>query len=527
MIESVLKQTYAHWEICIADASVENSGIRDALRTYSEQDNRIKVSLLKKNGGIASNSNNALTLATGDFIALLDHDDTLAPNALFEVVSVLNEKPETDLIYFDEDKLSANGKIRRNPWFKPDWSPELLLSVNYLMHSVIRRQLVTEAGGFISSTDGAQDWDLIFRCIERTENIEHIPMILYHWREMKGSVAADQFAKPWVFDRQLRAIETHLSRIGINGVEAKYRRPGMVHVRWPAFGAKVSIIIPTRDNVEYLRKCISSILKYTEYRNFEIIIVDNESEEVDTLAYYGVLDKFLNIRITSFVGEFNYSAANNFGAAIAVGEALLFLNDDVEILDPGWLEEMLCWIEREEIGIVGAKLLYPDGSIQHAGVIVGMQGHASHVFMGTGEHYSGPFGSVDWYRDYSAVTGACMMIRKDVFERAGRFDENYQLVFSDIELCVRVRKQGYRILYNPFVRIRHYEGQSRGKHIPTRDIELGYVHLQDLVETYDPYYNRNLTSASCIPTTITLEEIPRLQRLEEIVAHHTQNSQQQ
>lgn len=523
-IDSVLQQTYENWELCIADASIGNSEIRNLLRSYVEQDPRIKVKYLEQNDGISGNSNYGLELADGDFIAILDHDDTLAPNTLFEVVRELNENPETDLIYFDEDKLSADGQLRKNPWFKPDWSPELLLSANYLMHSVIRRQLVTDVGGFEPSLDGAQDWDLIFRCIERTENIIHIPKILYHWREIEGSAASNLLAKPWVFENQLRAVRAHLKRIGIEDGEAYFHSPGFVRVRWPVKDSKVSIIIPTRDRVELLRRCVTSIIEKTEYNNYEIVIVDNESGEEGTLRYLDKLEKYPNIRIIRFDGEFNFSAANNLGAEHATGEVLLFLNNDVEILENDWLEEMVRWAEREEVGIVGAKLLYPNGDIQHAGVIIGMQGHASHVFMGSLEKQTGPFGSVDWYRDYSAVTGACMMIREELFDRLGGFDEGYQLVFSDVELCKRIEGAGHRIIYNPFVRLRHHEGGSRGQHIPAEDIHLGYQHLKESVVTGDPYFNPNLSYSSRLPSLVQPGELTRIERLESIRAQYPAGS---
>jgi GT2 family glycosyltransferase/SAM-dependent methyltransferase len=526
MIESVLQQTYTQWDLCIADASAGNTGIRDLLREYCEQDPRIKVQFLDKNHGIAENSNRALKLAQGEFIALLDHDDTLAPNMLFEVVRQVNEDPEADLIYFDEDKLSSDGRFRKNPWFKPDWSPELLISANYLMHSVIRRELVTEVGRFNPAMDGAQDWDLILRCSERAKGIKHIPKILYHWREVEGSAASDFLAKAWVFENQLRAVEEHLDRIGIAEGEASFDSPGFLRVRWPVKGSNVSIIIPTRDRVDLLGKCISSIREKTNYKNYEIVIVDNGSEAKATLEYFNEMERHSNIRVIPFPDEFNYSRANNIGAEASEGDVFLFLNNDIEILESDWLEEMLRWAEREEIGVVGAKLLYPNGAVQHAGVILGMQGHASHVFMGSLEKQTGPFGSVDWYRNYSAVTGACMMIRREVFGEVGGFDESYQLVFSDVELCVRIRDKGYRILYNPFVRLCHYEGQSRGQIIPAEDIWRGYIHLKDLVDSGDIYFNRNLSYDSRIPSLRSISEISRLERLEAIVEHHSKNEYQ-
>jgi GT2 family glycosyltransferase len=516
-IESVISQTYDHWEMCIADASTEDPSVRDVLQGFSHRDSRIKVRYLKKNEGIAGNSNQALKQVEGDFIAILDHDDLLAPNALYEVVRALDDDPEMDIFYFDEDKLSSDGKIRRDPWFKPDWSPELFLSVNYLMHSVVRRELVERVGGFDTSMDGAQDWDLLLRCTEESDKIHHIPKVLYHWREIRGSAASDLLAKPWVFENQLSCVRNHLERSGIQGADAHFEFPGFLRITWPVRGSKVSIIIPSREQVEVLRRCIHTIQEHTTYDNYEILVVDNDSQEKDTHTFYRSLVDEADIRIIPFPGRFNFSAANNLGARKAGGEILLFLNNDIEVLAADWLEEMMRWAERPEIGVVGAKLLYPNGLIQHAGVIVGMQGHASHVYMGYMEKQTGPFGSVDWYRDYCAVTGACMMMRKDTFQQVGGFDEGYQLVFSDVELCLRVRENGYRIVYTPYARLRHYEGRSRGYHIPTSDMLRGYEHLRKLVETGDPYFNPNLSYSEQVPVIIRPDEEPRLDRLMRLV----------
>jgi GT2 family glycosyltransferase/SAM-dependent methyltransferase len=516
-IESVLAQTYDHWEMCIADASCGDHKLRTVLESYSRRDERIKIRFLESNEGIAGNSNRALELAEGEFIAIFDHDDRLAPNALFEVVQLLNEKRGLDIFYFDEDKLSSDGKERRDPWFKPDWSPELLLSANYLMHSVIRRILVEELQGFDKSMDGAQDWDLLLRCTEKTEKIAHIPKVLYHWRQLRGSAASDLLAKPWVFENQLRCVRAHLERMGIAEPEARFDNPGFLRVSWPVLDSKVSIIIPSKDKVDFLRRCIESIIEITSYSNYEIIVVDNNSREKGTLDYYQSLKNRSEIRVVPFPGEFNFSAAINLGAREAQGKLLLFLNNDIEIIESDWLEEMVRWAERPEIGIVGAKLLYPNGLIQHAGVIIGMQGHASHVFMGSMEKQTGPFGSVDWYRNYSAVTGACLMMRKDIFDQVGGFDEGYQLVFSDVELCLRVLKNGYRVLYTPYVRLWHYEGQSRGFHIPACDMLRGYEHMKEMVERGDLYYNENLSYGSQTPTIIQANEETRIDRLRRLV----------
>ena len=515
-VESVQNQTYDNWQLCLVDGGSEGTAIRQLLAELAEREPRVVVKFLDHNLGIAGNSNQAAQLASGEFLALLDHDDLLAPNALFEVVRLLNTDPAADLIYFDEDKLTEDGTTRLEPFFKPGWSPEMLLSANYLMHSVIRRRLFQELGGFAPNTDGAQDWDLMLRCTERTSAIAHIPKVLYHWRQAAGSTAGRQFAKPYVFERQQRCVAEHLQRQGIAGTTTRLDRQGVLRVLWPARGSIVSIIIPTKDKVELLRPCLDSLLELTAYRNFEVVLVDTGSREEQTRTYYAHLSTDPRVRIVDYPGKFNYSAANNFGAKHASGELLLFLNNDIEVLDADWLEELVRWAELPEIGVVGAKLLYPDGSIQHAGVIIGMEGHASHLFWGAREGYSGLFGSVEWYRDYLAVTGACMMMRRALFDEVGGFDEQYELAFSDVEICVRIASRQYRNLYTPFARLRHHEGGSRGQHIPANDLLRGYQHLRRFVEAGDPYFNPNLSYLSRLPMLARRGEESRGDRLRRV-----------
>ncbi len=512
-IASVLAQTYTNWELCLVDGGSANPQIRTLLDRAATQDTRIRVAYLMENLGIAGNSNAAAALATGEFFVFLDHDDTLAPNMLFEVASALNERPEADLIYFDEDKLSEFGGHRSEPFFKPDWSPELLLSANYLMHSVVRGELFVAVGGFATNADGAQDWDLALRCIERSTAIIHIPKILYHWRQLSGSTAATYEAKPYVFDNQLRIVAEHLQRQGIARAKARFASPGVLQVSWPTQNSRVSIIIPTKEKIALLRPCLDSLLQLTAYEHYEVILVDNGSQQAETLAYYAELRDDPRVRILDYAEPFNYSAANNFGAAQASGDLLLFLNNDIEILHPDWLEELVRWAERPDIGVVGTKLLYPDGRIQHAGVIIGMEGHASHVFWGVPEQYGGPFGSSEWYRDYMAVTGACMMMRRTLFDEVGRFDEEYTLAFSDIELCLRVVEAGYRNVYTPFARLRHHEGGSRGHYIPVDDMLRAYDHMYAVVAHGDPFFNQNLSYASRVPQRSRVDEQTREARL--------------
>ncbi len=516
-IESVLAQVYPNWELCLVDGG-DDPRVRALLQDYSQRDDRIRVSILGENLGISGNSNAALHMARGEFIAILDHDDVLASDMLFEVVRRLNEKPETDVIYFDEDKLSADGSRRKDPFFKPGWSPEMLLSANYLTHAVYRRALLEEVGPFDPQTDGAQDWDLALRVAERTGAVEHIPRILYHWRQIGGSTAGEFRAKDWVFETQKKTVLDHLARRGLPQAEAEFDRPGSLRLRWPHSGRRVSIIIPTKDKLDYLRRTLGSIFEMTRYPDYEIVLVDNQSEEAETYAYYEQLRSDVRVRFVDFDETFNYSRANNLGAAVASGDFLLFLNNDMEIIEPDWLDELVRWAELPDIGAVGTKLLFPDGRIQHAGVVLGMEGHASHVFYGAHEHHGGIFGSVDWYRNFMAVTGACALIPRQVFEQVGGFDEKYVLAFSDIEICLRIHQAGYRVVYTPFAPIRHFEGQSRGSHIPLEDIRTGVGDFLPWVRQGDPYFNPNLSHTFRMPALAAPTEADPVARLEKMAA---------
>jgi GT2 family glycosyltransferase len=499
-LESVLAQTYSHWELCLADGNSTDPQVKSTLEEFARKDSRIRVEYLESNLGISGNSNRALAMARGEFVALLDHDDLVAPDMLWEVVQTLNTTPQTDIVYFDEDHITADGSLRHLPLFKPHtWSPELLLSTNYLMHSVVRRALVEEMGRFDSAMDGTQDWDLLLRCSEHTDRIVHIPRVLYHWRQLPGSGASGT-RKPGAFERQLQCIQAHLQRQGITQPMACFPSPGILRVTWPTQGTKVSIIIPTKDKVKFLRKCLTSLLERTAYPDYEILLIDSGSRERETLDYYETLRQEPHVRLLDFPPPFNYSAANNFGAHHATGDLLLFLNNDIEILEPDWLEELVRWAERPEIGVVGTKLLYADGTIQHAGVVIGMEGLASHIFWDAPEHHCGLFGCLDWYRNYMAVTGACMLMRREVFEAVGGFDEEYILVFSDVKICLDALDKDYRNVYTPFACLCHYEGRSRADSLPLRDLKIAYSEMRDSVEAGDLYFNPNLSYALRLPT---------------------------
>jgi O-antigen biosynthesis protein len=492
-MDSVLQQTYDNWELCIADGS-EGTETTPYLSGLASQDSRIRYRKIT-NGGISRNSNAALELASGELVIFLDHDDTLAPFALFEVASLLSRSPEADLIYSDHDYLEHAGNRRMRPLFKPDWSPEIMFSANYITHlTAIRKSLVDAVGRFDPETDGAQDWDLFLKVAERTSRISHIPKVLYHWRIHAGSTALAGSAKPYAEGAQLRAINAHMRRIGMLA-EAEVAPGGLLHVRWNrSREALVSIIIPTRDKVEMLTRCIASLREKTAYHPYEIIIIDTGSEEAATWEYYKTLEASPNIRILSDAGRpFNYSRANNHGAREARGELLLFLNNDAEITNPAWLEELARWAAWTPIGIVGAKLLYPNGAIQHAGAVVGLGGFAGHPFAGCPAFTEGIYGSTGWYRNFLAVTGACMLMRREVFEELGGFDEEFLLCGSDVEIGFRAWKRGYRVMLNPFSELTHYEQQTRQSEQPPEDYLVSYKHYKPYLESGDPFWSPNLS----------------------------------
>lgn len=493
-IQSVLDQTYENWEFCIVDGNSENPDVKDIINRFSEGDPRFLVKYLQKNQGISGNSNIAISMATGDFILFLDHDDTLAPFALFEIVQALNRNDALDLLYSDKDLLSEDGTYRFDPLFKPDWSPEMLLSVNYLAHlCVIRRNALDTVGFLDPEIDGAQDWDLFLRVTEKTDKIYHIPKILYHWRNTGTSCATrGQDAKPYIANAQKKAIKKHLERCNRKG--NVYLLPqGWSHIQWDLTSKiLVSIIIPTK-NLNLLKNCLESLFSVTDYQNYEIIIIDTGLDPAIDPAFMKKISNLQNLKLIRYERPFNYSAVNNTGSWYAKGEILLFLNDDIKVVSPEWLLEMVFWSIQGDIGVVGAKLLYPDKTIQHAGVVLGLTGFAGHPFQACADHTMGLYGSTDWYRNYSAVTGACMMVRRDIFEEVGGFNEDFILCGSDVEFCLRVRNMGYRVLYNPFAILEHCESATRGCEIPQEDFLTSYQHYSSILESGDTYYNPNLS----------------------------------
>jgi GT2 family glycosyltransferase/glycosyltransferase involved in cell wall biosynthesis len=491
-VESVREQTYDNWELCVLDASGA-PGAGRYLTGLAGKYPRIHYKAVA-NGGISRNSNAALDLAAGEFVIFLDQGDLLAPFALLELAALLNRNPDVDFIYSDHDHLAGSSNLRANPLFKPDWSPELMFSANYISHlTAVRKDLVDAVGRFNPEMDGAQDWDLFLRLTERTSRISHLPKILYHRRMNPKSAAFDRGAEGHSRAARLRAITAHMERVGMSA-EAEATPGGALHVRWKRTADPfVSVIIPTRDKVTILSKCISSFREKTAYKAYEIVIVDTGSEEPSTHEYYRALEGSSNIRVLSDVSQpFNYSRANNYAVREARGDLFLFLNNDVEITNPEWLDELVGWGTYPPIGVVGAKLLYPDNTIQHAGLVMGLTGFAGHPFAGCPSVSEGPFGSTTWYRDYLAVTGACMLIRREVFRELGGFDEEFLLCGSDVEICLRARKRGYRVMLNPFAELIHYERQTR-ENEPPQDFPTSYKHYQTYLKSGDPYWSPNLS----------------------------------
>lgn len=521
-IESVLAQTYGRWQLCLVDGGSDLIGIADTLAHYASTQTGVTVLTLARNLGISGNINQALPIVSGEYVTILDHDDLLAPNMLFEIVSAFQDDKEDtksdadskpDVVYFDEDKISADSTQRRQPWFKPDWSPNTLLSNNILMHCVYRRALLLEMNGFASATDGAQDLDLALRLSRRTNHILHIPKILYHWRQIEGSAALNANAKPWAYDAQKLSITSHLSEMGYSDASVSFPSLGQVRIQWPTRNASVSIIIPTKDNVDLLRSCLTSIFVQTDYPDYEIVLVDTGSTEAAVLSYYAELRHDDRVKIIDYAGYFNFSKANNLGVAHAQGDLLLFLNNDTEVLTASWLADMAGWAMRPDVGVVGAKLMRPDGTIQHAGLVMGIMGHGSHIFDGGFEGEYGLFGSPEWYRDYQAVTGACMMVRREVFDQVGGFDELYEIGFGDIDLCLRITDAGYGTIYTPYARMLHHEGGSRGLHIPRTDVVRATFQMLPRILDGDPYFNPNLSYLSRLPAFARPDTESRAERL--------------
>lgn len=501
MIQSVRRQTYTNWELCIANANPDNKEVRDILEICMKKDDRIKVVNVPENEGIAQNTNKALDIATGEFIGLLDHDDLLEESTLYEIVNCLNEKKETDVLYTDEDKVTTDLDEYFSPNFKPDFNLDMLRANNYICHFfVAKKELIEKTGRFRAEYNGAQDYDLILRCTEQAQNVAHIAKILYHWRVHKESTADNPLSKMYAYEAGKKAIEDHLKRCDTDGEVIQTENLGFYRVKYPVKGNPlVSILIPNKDEVDTLDKCLKSIERLTDYDNYEIIIIENNSTEQKTFDYYNRIcnDK---IRVVYWKKEFNYSAINNFGVEHAKGEYLLLLNNDMEVISPDWITELLGHCQRPEVGAVGARLYYPDDTVQHAGIIIGIGGVAGSVFVGMKRGYTGYMHRAAIQQDLSAVTAACMMLKRTVFEEAGGLEEQLKVAFNDVDLCLKIRQKGHLIVYDPYVELYHYESKTRGAEDTKEKVrrfqsEIEYMrcHWIDILKNGDPAYNPNLT----------------------------------
>lgn len=500
MIESVTAQTYPHWQLCIADGSGDTAETKRIVDSYLS-DKRIKYKILAENLGIADNTNAAMELADGDYIALFDHDDLLSENALYEVADRIC-KTGAEIVYTDEDKVTSDLSERYQPNFKPDFNLDLLRSNNYICHLlVVKKTLVQEVGGQKKEFDGAQDHEFLFRCVEKAKGIEHIPKVLYHWRVHKASTADNPLSKKYAYDAGKRAVTEHIRRCGEEAEVTDTLFPGFYRAKYQVTGEPlVSIIIPNKDEKETLKKCLDSIKEKSTYRNYEIIIVENNSTGQEIFDYYKEIDGRDGIRVVYWKSGFNYSALNNFGFTFAKGDYILCLNNDVTVITPDWLERMIGQCQRKEVGIVGVKLYYPDDTIQHAGVIIGIGGVAGAMFVGMARERSGYLRKAILQQDLSAVTAACMMVDRKAWEGAGGFNEDLAVAFNDIDFCLKVRKAGYLVVYNPYAQFYHYESKSRGLEDSAdkvarfqQEIALFGSHWEDILEHGDPYYNPNLT----------------------------------
>ncbi len=501
-ILSVQKQLYPGWELCIVDDASTDRKIWPFLQRCARQDRRIKLMRRTENGHISAASNDALRLATGDFVALLDHDDELAPTALYFVALALNKNRDLQLLYSDEDKLEEHNR-RSEPYFKSDWNPELFLAQNFVSHlSVYRTDLIHRIGGFRIGFEGSQDYDLALRCIEqiRPEEIEHLPWVLYHWRAGDQSTASDPTAKPYAQEAARRAVQEHLKRTGIAGtvvpshgvyLQTKY---ALLNER-----PMVSIIIPTRDQASALKKCVNSIFEKTDYPAYELIVLDNESYDSDASEFLAELKKRDGVRVERIDDAFNYSRLNNRGVELSRGSFVALLNNDVEVLHADWLTEMVSRAMQPKVAMVGARLWYPNGMIQHGGVILGAGGIAGHAHVGLRRGEPGYFARAHLAQDVSAVTTACALVKREVYLEVGGFDENLAVTFNDVDFCLRLREAGYRILWTPYAELIHHESASRGfDNSAPKQVrflaEVDYMKSKwgDILQR-DPFYNPNLS----------------------------------
>lgn len=541
MMDSVRAQSYSNWQLCLADATPGNE-VQETVEKYCRmhQESRICYHHLNENKGIAGNTNAGMELAEGEWIGLLDHDDLLAPEALYEMVLLMNNEPKCEVIYSDEDQVeeTRTGLTHKKPHFKPDFSPDLLRSNNYITHFLcVKRDIVNKVGGMREEFDGAQDYDFILRCTELAKHIGHVPRILYHWRVHSNSTADNPLSKTYAYDAGKRALEEHLKRTGQQGEVSHLLHFGYYRVKYPVTGTPlVSILIPNKDQVDTLRRCIESVRKST-WQNYEIIIIENNSSESETFAYYrelcgvsqegilddesisdsgawmdrsrnlyaeGVLPDGQSVKVVVWEEGFNYSAINNFGFSFACGEYVVLLNNDIEMITENWMEEMLGNCQRPEVGIVGARLYYPDNTYQHAGIVVGIDGIAANMFPGLRRGQEGYYHRAALQLNYSAVTAACLMTPRGLYKKIHGLEEQLAVAFNDLDFCLRVRAEGYLVVYDPYVEAYHYESKSRGKEDTKEKVrrfgdEMDFIRTRwiAILKEGDPYYNPNFSLKKC------------------------------
>lgn len=504
-LDSVLGQSYPFWELCIADDASTDHQVRDVLTAYAKKDDRIKLIFREQNGNISAASNSALSLAQGDFIVLLDHDDLLATHALYYVAEAISQQPLVNIIYSDEDKVDESGE-RFEPHFKSDWNPDLLYSQNYISHlGVYRKTLVDEVGGFREGFEGSQDYDLLLRvsaaCSQ--EHIIHIPRVLYHWRVTEGSTALDASEKSYTVDAGIKALKDYFKSQNIRVAVDKGNRDNTYKIDWLLKEEpSVALIIPTRNGLDVTRQAIESILNKTIYPNYHIYLVDNNSDDTEALAWFDSISEHDKVTLLRYPHPFNYSAINNFAVSQTDAEIVGLINNDIEVINDAWLTEMVRHAKRKDIGCVGAKLYYPDDRIQHAGVIVGLGGVAGHSHKYYAKDQSGYFHRLQIVQNLSAVTAACLLVRREVFKEAKGLDaENLKVAFNDVDFCLKVRELGYRNLWTPYAELYHHESISRGAEDTPKKQARAKQEADFMKQKWgesllsDPCYNKNLTLA--------------------------------
>lgn len=521
LVRSMMYQSYANWELCLVNASPEDVHLTSLLENWAMRDKRIRVIRLEKNLGIAQNTNAGIEASTGEFIAFLDHDDFLEPNALFCYVDALNKDKTIDVFYSDEDKTDEYAAHYFYPHFKSDFNIDLLHANNYMCHFLaVRKSLVDTVGGLNEKFDGAQDYDFVLRLTENTKKIYHCPRILYHWRCSNQSTAASQGNKMYAIHAGKAALNAHYKRIGWNARAQEGAVDGWYQTKFTLKEEPlVSILIPNKDHTDDLDVCLNSFFERADYKNYEFIIIENNSVLPETFAYYEKIEKeHDNVKVVYWEAGFNYSAINNFGFKFAKGDYIMLLNNDVELITPDIFQSMLGFCMRPEVGIVGAKLLYNDHTVQHAGVLVGAGGLADHVFKGIHEDDPGYMGRAISSQDVSAVTAACLLVKRSVYEEVGGLEEEFQVAFNDVDFCLKVRKAGYLIVYDADVKLFHYESKSRGMEDTTdRFIRFGNEMMLlnskwDILSTFvDPYYNPNLSYLEYYKINHTIKEARKQQ----------------